>query len=128
MSTKRKELLKDQMNKRKKMLELLLPSLNYLYGLDLGEYSDYKKKNASKKPDDSKKPFDPEIAAGLLVFNAMNESPEKGAKVFEKFSEMTDLGFFDSKKFNSTTMTQEQADYMKAEGKKLEMEVKKDIE
>lgn len=109
------------MNKRKKMLKLLLPSLNYLYGLDVGKYSDYKKKNTSKKP------FDPEIAAGLLVFNAMNESPEKGAKVFKKFSEMTDLGFFDSKKFNSTTMTQEQADYMKAEGKKLEIEVKKDI-
>ena len=107
MSTKRKQLLKDQMNKRKKILKLLLPSLNYLNELD------------SKKPDDSKKPFDPEIAAGLLVFNAMNESPEKGAKVFEKFSEMTDLGFFDSKKFNSTTMTQEQADYMKAEEKKL---------
>jgi len=109
MSTKRKQLLKDQMNKRKKILKRLLPSLNYLNELD------------------SKKPFDPEIAAGLLVFNAMNESPEKGAKVFKKFSEMTDLGFFDSKKFNSTTMTQEQADYMKAEGKKLEMEVKKDI-
>jgi len=104
---------------RKKMLKLFLPALNYLYGLDAGEYSDYKKKNTSKKPDNSKKPFDPEIAAGLLVFNAMNESPEKGAKVFEKFSEMTDLGFFDSKKFNSTTMTQEQADYMKAEEKKL---------
>lgn len=101
------------------MLKLFLPALNYLYGLDAGEYSDYKKKNTSKKPDNSKKPFDPKIAAGLLVFNAMNESPEKGAKVFEKFSEMTDLGFFDSKKFNSTTMTQEQADYMKAEEKKL---------
>ena len=57
MSTKRKQLLKDQMTKRKKMLELLLPSLNYLYGLDSKKlYEDYQRKkyNNAKKPNAKK--------------------------------------------------------------------------